>query len=140
LFFQLTEAFKASETLKIRFINYESECVRNWFLGVTTMKSKKLVFLFELSRAVLFILLAIRREKSKMSKRKISENYEKIIERVAVAKHEEIKKKKAAKQKDTKIKEKSLGKATEFIVEKLHKEFAIYKTILNNPQFMSHYF
>ena len=73
-----------------------------------------------------------------MSKRKISENYEKIIERVAIAKHEEMQKEKAAKQRDTKIKEKSLGKATEFIVEKLHKEFGIYKYILNISQFMSH--
>ena len=73
-----------------------------------------------------------------MSKRKISENYEKIIERVAVAKHEEIRKQKAAKLRDTKIKEKSLEKATEFIVEKLHKEFGIYSTILNISQFMSH--
>ena len=73
-----------------------------------------------------------------MSKRKITEDYEKIIERVAIAKHEEMRKEKAAKQRDTKIKEKSLGKATEFIVEKLNKEFAIYKIMFNISQFMSH--
>ena len=73
-----------------------------------------------------------------MSKRKISENYEKIIERVAVAKHEEMRKEKASKQRETINKKKSFEKATEFIVEKLHKEFGINKTFLNISRFMSH--
>ena len=61
-----------------------------------------------------------------MSKRKISEKYEKIIERAAAAKHKAMQDEKAAKQKETKNKEKSLEKATEFIVEKLHQEIGIH--------------
>ena len=60
-----------------------------------------------------------------MSKRKISEKYEKIIERAAAAKHKAMQEEKADKQKETENKEKSLEKATEFIVEKFHKEFGL---------------
>ena len=70
-------------------------------------------------------------KKRKMSKRKISEKYEKIIERAAATKHKAMQDEKAAKQKETKNKGKSLEKATEFIVEKFHKEIGILETLLN---------
>merc|ERR1712150_195029 len=63
--------------------------------------------------------------KRQMSKRKISEKYEKIIERAAATKHKAMQDEKAAKQKETKNKGKSLEKATEFIVEKFHKDHEI---------------
>ena len=72
------------------------------------------------------MILKIECEIRKMSKRKISENYEKIIKRAAAAKHKAMQEEKAAKLRETKNKEKSLERATEFIVEKLHKAFGIY--------------
>ena len=57
----------------------------------------------------------------------MSKNFHEIIERAAMEQHNAILEEEAVKQRETeKRKEKSIEKATKYIVEKLHEETEIH--------------
>ena len=57
----------------------------------------------------------------------MSDKYQKIIEQAALEQHKVMQEEKAAMQRETeKRKEKSIEKATKYIVEKLHKDIEIH--------------